>query len=84
MANEQWHSAPTPYYMSDRSKLAAGVLNIVLPGVGRLYLGYTTVGILQLLTGWLCLVGFIWSIVDGILILTGHTSVDAYGRTLRS
>jgi TM2 domain-containing membrane protein YozV len=71
--------------LSDKSKLAAGLLQIFLGafGVGRFYLGYTTIGLLQILVTWLtCGVGGIWPLIDGIMILVGQVP-DAQGRTLR-
>ncbi len=86
-----YNFAPAPMYsptaflpVSDRSRVLAGVLNIVLPGVGRMYLGYVAQGVVQLLTTVFCGVGYIWALVDGILMLTGHTKIDGYGRVLQS
>ncbi|HCE01225.1 MAG TPA: hypothetical protein DER07_09315 [Armatimonadetes bacterium] len=66
-----------------RSRVAAGVLQIVLPGVGRMYAGYWALGVIQLLvalaTVW---IGSVWSLVDGILILTGQIRNDADGFPL--
>ena len=70
-----------PTLKSDRSRALAGVLQLIVPGVGRIYLGYAAYGVLQLVLS-LCMVGWIWSIVDGILILTGGVRVDGYGRQL--
>jgi TM2 domain-containing membrane protein YozV len=71
--------------LSDKSKLAAGLLQIFLGGfgVGRFYLGYTTIGLLQILVTWLtCGAGAIWPLIDGVMILIGNVP-DAQGRTLR-
>lgn len=69
-----------PY--SERYKLIAGVLQIVLPfGVGRFYTGHIGMGVAQLLVS-LTAVGVIWSIIDGILMLVGRP-VDRDGRPLR-
>jgi len=60
-------------------------------GVGRLYLGYNTLGLIQLIGGLLfgivtCGFGFIvpvvWGIVDAVLILTDKVR-DPVGRPLR-
>ena len=66
---------------SDKSKLTAGLLQIFVGhfGVGRFYLGYTTIGVLQLITCGGC---GIWSLIDGILMLTGKVP-DLQGRPLR-
>ena len=69
------------------SKVVAGLLNLLplagLPGgIGRLYLGYTAIGVTQLLLTYCCL-GGIWSVIDGIMILTGSVTTDARGRPLQ-
>lgn len=67
---------------SDRSRVLAGVLNLFLPGVGRIYLGHMAHGVLQLVLAMCGGVGFIWSFVDGIIILAGGVKYDGYGRVL--
>lgn len=71
-------------------KLIAGLLGILLGSLGihRFYLGYTTIGVIQLV---LCLAGiltcgitsivaWIWGLVEGIMILMGKgITVDAKG-----
>lgn len=69
---------------SDKSKLVAGLLQILIPlGIGRFYIGDTRTGVFQLLvTIFTCGIGALWPVIDGILILVGdHT--DPYGRPLR-
>ncbi len=66
---------------SEKSRVAAGVLNLFIPGVGRMYMGYAAIGVLQLVFA-MCGVGVIWSFVDGILILAGSPKVDGYGRIM--
>jgi len=68
-----------PY--SDKSKLAAGLMQIFIGtlGIGRFYMGNTGIGIAQLFT---CGGLGIWSLIDGILILSGDP-VDSTGRPLR-
>ncbi|MFB9385667.1 DUF1707 domain-containing protein [Pseudonocardia petroleophila] len=69
-----------PY--SDRSKVVAGVLQLVLPfGVGRFYSGHHGIAVGQLLLS-IFLIGAIWAFVDGIVLLAGHPT-DPYGRPLR-
>jgi len=73
------------YGWSDKSKTTAGLLQILLGsfGVGRIYLGYTGLGIAQIAVVWLtCGIGGIWTLIDGIMILTGKVP-DAQGRPLR-
>lgn len=75
-----------------RSKLAAGLLGIFLGslGVHRFYLGYTGIGVAQLI---LCLLGivtcgvtsvaaWVWGLIEGIMILVGSLNKDAQGRPL--
>lgn len=71
-----------PY--SDKSKLVAGLLNIFVAGVGRMYIGQVGLGVAQLLvTIFTCGIGALWPLIDGIIILTSD-SKDAQGRILRS
>lgn len=63
------------------NRIAAGVLNICLPGVGNMYMGYVGKGIAQLILCF-CGVGAIWSFIDGILILCGNVATDAAGVPL--
>ena len=70
-----------PY--SDKQKLIAGLLNIFLAGVGRMYAGHVGLGVTQLLVAiFTCGLGSLWSLIDGILMLTGDP-VDGEGRPLR-
>ena len=71
--------------LSDKSKVTAGLLQILLGtfGVGRFYLGYTTIGVLQLVVSLVtCGIGAIWPLIDGIMILMGNVP-DPQGRKLR-
>lgn len=86
-------SSQTPYGLhpvtgipfSDKNKIVAGLLNILLPfGIGRFYIGDTKIGVLQLLVTVLtCGIGSLWSLIDGIIILATD-SKDANGYMLRS
>lgn len=70
---------------SDKQKLTAGLLQILLGsfGVGRFYLGYNGLAIAQIAVTWLtCGLGAIWPLIDGIMILTGKVP-DSQGRPLR-
>lgn len=73
--------SPFPLVRSDKSRTLGGVLQILIPGVGRMYLGYPAIGVLQLVMT-LCGVGFLWSWIDGIIILSGGVRMDGYGRQL--
>ena len=78
--------APLTYVtQAPKSRVAAGLLNIFLPfGVGRFYLGYSSVGVGQLLVAiFTCGLGGLWSVIDGIMILTGNPATDAEGRQLQ-
>ena len=70
-----------------KSRLTAGMLGIFLGafGVHRFYLGFTSIGVLQILvTIATCGVGGLWGIIEGGLILGGSgIKTDADGRPLR-
>ncbi|MCK9878194.1 TM2 domain-containing protein [Frankia sp. Ag45/Mut15] len=68
-----------PY--SEKQKLTAGLLQILLGGVGagRWYLGNTGIALAQLFT---CGGLGIWALIDGIMMLTGSVR-DKQGRPLR-
>ena len=74
--------------LSDKSKVVAGLLQLLglfgLVGIGRIYLGYTGLGIAQLVVGLItCGIGaVIWGIIDAILLLTDKVR-DPAGRPLR-
>jgi len=74
-------------YDQRKSKLVAGLLGILLGGLGvhRFYLGYTAIGVAQILVTFItCGVGAIWGLIEGILIMVGSTiTTDAEGRTLK-
>lgn len=77
---------PIPYGYKQKSKLAAGLLGILIGsfGVHNFYLGYTGKAVAQLLlatVGWITcgiapLAALIWGLVEGIMILTGSINVD--------
>lgn len=74
---------PLTLQKSDRNRTLAGILSILIPGGGRFYLGYSALGMIQLmLTIVTCGTIHVWSIVDGILILSGQVRIDGYGRAL--
>lgn len=81
--------------LSDKSKVVAGLLQLLglvgVLGIGRIYLGYTGLGIGQLVGGLVlglvtCGFGFvvpvIWGIVDAVLIFSGQVR-DRQGRPLK-
>jgi TM2 domain-containing membrane protein YozV len=87
------YGQPAPYGMAPydpqaKSKLAAGLFGIFLGslGVHRFYLGYTTIGIIQIVvTIFTCGIGGLWGFIEGILYLVGSNgyTTDATGRPLR-
>ena len=75
--------------VGEKSKVAAGILGILLGalGVHNFYLGYTGKGVTQLLIsvlsfGFLSPVSAIWGLVEGITYLTNDTKTDANGYLL--
>lgn len=81
--------------LSDKSKLVAGLLQLLgllgILGIGRIYMGQTTFGVLQLVgciifgaitCGFGFIVPAIWGVIDAVLILTDKVR-DQYGRPLR-
>ncbi len=80
-------SPPPPPGAVGKSRLAAGLLGIFLGGFGvhRFYLGYTNIGIIQIVVTVLtCGLGALWGLVEGILILTRNENflTDANGVPL--
>ncbi|MCF6522660.1 TM2 domain-containing protein [Streptomyces sp. JJ36] len=69
-----------PY--SEKSKIVAGVLQLFLGGlgVGRFYTGHIGMALGQLFT---CGGLGIWSLIDGIMLLTSSNATDSDGRVLR-
>lgn len=69
------------YAPAPKQKIIAGLLGIFLGGFGiqRFYLGFTTIGIIQIVVTILtCGVGAIWGFVEGILYLVGQP--EAYTK----
>jgi TM2 domain-containing membrane protein YozV len=90
----------TGQLLSSKDKTVAGLLQILpgacfIGGIGRLYSGHTTIGVLQLMS---CLIGLLiaglivtipltlaawaWVIADGIFILSGKAQ-DGNGLYMR-
>lgn len=77
--------APNGIPYSDKDRKTAGLLQLLLGGfgVGRFYLGYPKIAVLQILVTWLTLgAGVLWPMIDGVRILDGRVP-DAKGRPLR-
>ena len=71
--------------LSDKSKVVAGLLGILLGGfgAGRFYTGHTGLAVGQLVvTICTCGLGHFWGLIDGIMILV-NGGTDAQGRILR-
>ena len=69
-----------------KDKLVAGILGIVIGGLGihRFYLGYIGIGIAQIIVTLITFgVGAIWGFIEGILILVQDDWTDAQGRPLK-
>ena len=72
---------PYPGIVSDKSRILASILQFLIPGVGRMYLGYGAYGVVQLITSLAtCGIGYIWSFIDAFYILLGGLRLDGYGR----
>lgn len=70
-------------YSSDKDRTTAGLLSIIIPGGGRFYLGYAALGTIQLMLTFItCGFLHVWSIIDGVLMLSGQVKIDGYGRKL--
>lgn len=77
---------PLDMLPSDKSKTMAGVLGLLLGGLGvhRFYLGDVTIGVAQVLvTLATCGIGAWWGVFEGIMILVGQIDRDAQDRKLR-
>jgi TM2 domain-containing membrane protein YozV len=74
--------------LSDKSKTIAGLLQLLgligILGVGRIYAGQTTFGVVQLIVGLVTcgIAAVIWGIIDCIILMTGDHR-DQFGRPLR-
>ena len=72
-----------PY--SEKSKLVAGLLGILLGGfgVGRFYTGHIGLGVAQLIVTFVTFgLGSLWGLIDGIIMLAGNAK-DSNGLPLR-
>ncbi len=83
-----------PYGTMQKSRLIAGLLAILLGNLGiyNFYLGHTTKGVVQLILGTVggiltfgigSFAVWIWSLVEGIQLLTGSINYDARGVYLK-
>lgn len=69
-----------------RSRLTGGLLQVLCGavGLGRFYLGYNKVAVLQILASLLTfgVAGAIWGFIDGLMILGGALERDGKGHLL--
>ncbi len=75
-----------PVQQGTKSRLVAGLLQLFVGflGIGRFYLGFAGLGVLQIIVTLLScgIAGAIWGFVDGILILNGSVKFDGQGKWL--
>ena len=81
-------TAPPPVIGANlKSRIAAGLLGVFIGGLGihRFYLGYTGIGVAQILVTFVtCGMGSLWGFIEGICILASAAiTTDAEGRPLR-
>lgn len=78
---------PNPEVVCDKdakSKLIAGLLQILLPfGIGRFYLKYTSMAVAQLILTFFG-IGALWTFIDGIYILLDGVKKDGEGKDLKN
>jgi len=79
--------SPAPHASSGgKSKIVAGILGILLGGLGvhRFYLGYIGIGIAQIIVSIVTFgIGALWGFIEGILILVGvGITKDKQGQPL--
>jgi len=75
-----------PIEFSGKSRATAGILGILLGGLGvhRFYLGNIGVGIVQIIVTLITIgVGSLWGFIEGIIIISGAAWRDADGKPLR-
>ena len=68
-----------------KSKIAAGILGILVGGLGihSFYLGNAKKGAIQIVVSvFTCGLGSLWGLIEGIMILVGNITTDAYGVPL--
>ncbi len=73
-----------PPNVTQKSRLIAGILGILLGGLGvhNFYLGFIGKGIAQICLSFCFGIGAIWGLIEGILILVGSINCDANGIPL--
>ncbi len=70
----------------NKSRAAAGILQLLCGclGLGRFYMGYNTIGVMQIAVSVVTcgIGGVLWGFTDGIMILSGKIKYDAKGELL--
>jgi len=86
ISDEDYEFDDTTFDAEKKSIVVAGLLQIFLGvfGVGRIYLGYYKMGIIQIVVSLFTFFigGAMWGFIDGIRILCGKVPCDANGREL--
>ena len=71
---------------SEKSRVIAGILGILLGGFGihRFYLGSIGIGIVQIIVTLITFgLGSIWGLIEGIIIIAGASWRDGSGKPLK-
>ena len=71
---------------SDKSRMVAGILGILVGAIGvhRFYLGNIGIGILQIIVTLITFgIGSLWGFIEGIIIITGGKWRDGDGLPLK-
>ena len=71
---------------SEKSRVLAGILGIILGGIGvhRFYLGNIGIGILQIVVSVITFgIGSLWGFIEGIIIIAGGKWRDGDGLPLK-
>ena len=76
----------SPVEYSEKSRIVAGILGILLGGLGihRVYLGSVGIGIVQIIVSVITFgLGSIWGLIEGIIIIAGASWKDGQGKPLK-
>ena len=76
----------TGFTYSEKSRVLAGILGIVLGAIGvhRFYLGNIGIGILQIIVTMITFgIGSLWGFIEGIIIISGGKWRDGEGLPLK-
>jgi len=75
--------SPAPAGWVPKQKMLMGIIAILIGGLGihSFMMGNTKKGVIQICSNLLC-VGGLWGLIEGIMILMGNITTDAYGVPL--